>query len=117
MLFLLLCIPTRVGLAAFARSRRHDIVVQPLLFASTFLIGLSFLTLWVYPGIRPTARESSAPGNVVWWSSYRIFHAACYLTFALMYGNPAWRENAWMLLWVDVLVGLALYNATVPQPS
>jgi hypothetical protein len=116
MLFLLFCIPVRVGIAAFAYAHRHDTVVHPLLLVSTLWIGLSFLTLWVCPGIRPTARESSAPGNVVWWSSYRGFHAACYLTFALMYSDPAWRVSAWVPLCVDVVFGLVVYNATIPQP-
>jgi hypothetical protein len=108
MLFLLACIPVRVGIAVFAYKRRRDTVASPLLFLFTFLVGISFLVLWVCPSIRPTARESSAPGHVVWWGSQRIFHAAFYLTFAVMYSNPKWREHAWALLCLDVLFGLTL---------
>ncbi len=99
-LFLLACIPTRLGVAWLASRDAFRPVLQYALFA----VGLSFAWLY-FSNSRLTAREA---GGVTWWASWRWVHAAMYLAAALL----LMLERPWLagrVLVADALLGLLLH--------
>lgn len=102
-LFILGCIPTRLGLA-YAASRN---LFSPWLQVAFLVIGFGFITLYV-SNSRLSAPEG---GGVTWWAPYRIVHGLMYLAAsALLYLNkPA---DAGRVVFIDTLLGLliALYR-------
>ena len=102
-LFILGCIPTRLGLA-YAASKN---LFSPWLQTMFFLIGLGFLSLYA------TNSRLNAPegGGVTWWAPYRVVHGLLYLAAAAMLylNKPA---DAGRIVFIDTLLGLliALYR-------
>lgn len=99
LLFLLVCIPLRIVLAVIAK-------VLPVYYLP--IIGIPFLifgigTLYLYlTGTRTTG--GGAFGGVLWWKDMRPIHGILYLSFAILAFLR--YPYAWILLAVDVLVGL-----------
>jgi len=102
LLFLLLCIPARIGLFLLA-TRGPEFSRIPLGSVLT-AIGLSFVYLYV------TKSRMSAPeaGGKTWWNSLRPVHALLYLVAgtSLLNGN---RKIAGAALGTDVLIGLGAH--------
>jgi hypothetical protein len=102
-LFILGCIPARLGLA-YAASKN---LFSPWLQTAFLVIGLGFLSLYA-SNSRLNAPEG---GGVTWWAPYRIVHGLLYLAAAaLLYlKKPA---DAGRVVFIDTLLGLliALYR-------
>lgn len=102
-LFILGCIPARLGLA-YAASKN---LFSPWLQTMFIVIGLGFLSLYA------TNSRLNAPegGGVTWWAQYRVVHGLLYLAAAalLHLGKPA---DAGRVVFIDTLLGLliALYR-------
>ena len=102
-LFILGCIPARLGLA-YAASKN---LFSPWLQTMFIVIGLGFLSLYA------TNSRLNAPegGGVTWWAPYRVVHGLLYLAAAalLHLGKPA---DAGRVVFIDTLLGLliALYR-------
>ena len=70
------------------------------------VISIGFFTIW-FTGIRKTGAEVF--GERIWWNHLRPVHGA-------LYGLFAWfaiqgRSDAWLILLVDTLIGLASFLA------
>ena len=102
-LFILGCIPARLGLA-YAASRN---LFSPWLQVAFLVIGFGFITLYA-SNSRLSAPEG---GGTTWWSPYRIVHGLMYIAAsALLYLNkPA---DSGRVVFIDTLLGLliALYR-------
>ena len=102
-LFILGCIPTRLGLA-YAASKN---LFSPWLQVAFLVIGIGFITLYA-SNSRLSAPEG---GGITWWSPYRIVHGLMYLAAsALLYLNKS--ADAGRVVFIDTLLGLliALYR-------
>lgn len=105
-MFLALCIPSRVALALAAKYYDHSAMVPAAL-----IMGIQMLRLWVYPSLRTSGPETL--GRPIWWGDLRIVHATLYLAFALasVMGNP----HAWKFLAFDVIFGLFAFFFLKPR--
>lgn len=105
-LFLTACIPARLLLALVAYLNRENQAFMENYAILAYLIGISFLTLFVFD-LRKTGAESTEEGNVIWWSKYRPVHAFMYALFAYLARHSP--EDAWLVLLLDAILGLIIY--------
>lgn len=96
-LFLLGCIPSRILLTYIAFKFTNN----KLLSIFAFIIGISFFVIYK-TGIRKTGVETG--GKPIWWNDWRPLHGFLYLSFAIL--NFMNIRNAWILLAIDLIVGL-----------
>lgn len=104
--FLFGCIPARLLLAFVAYHKRGDAKFMEGYAVLGFLIGISFLTLYVFD-LRKTGRESTEPDHAIWWAKYRPIHAFMYILFAYLARHSP--DDAWLVLLMDVILGLTIY--------
>lgn len=71
--------------------------------------GIGFLVIWL-TGARKTGPETF--GAPIWWNNLRPIHGMLYLLFAIfaIHGD---NENAWKVLALDVIIGLASWVNSV----
>jgi hypothetical protein len=101
MLFILGCIPVRLGLTYLAKSHLQLLTPLGLLFLA---IGIGMAAIYLFD-LRPTGVEA---GGRIWWNNVRPVHSALYLTFA--YLALTGSTNAWMVLLADTLFGLGVHT-------
>lgn len=106
LIFLLFCIPARIGL--FLLSTRAPGEYVPALGALFAGIGLSFLYLFA-TNSRLDAPEAGGKGT--WWHGLRPIHGILYLSAGviLLTGQPS--KYAAACLGTDVLLGLGAHAA------
>ena len=98
LLFLSLCIPSRIALALGAKEYPKELIPFAITFASGFMYY--YLT-----GTRAVGAETF--GRPIWWNDLRPAHAALWMAFALMaFLGKKW---AWKFLAVDVILGLIAF--------
>jgi hypothetical protein len=103
LLFLGLCIPSRIGLAMLAKYGSFKIRT----YMSYGAILVAFGVIYIYvTGSRKTGVETG--GKPIWWNNIRPLHALFYLTFAYMVFNGM-SKNAWTVLVADALLGLSAF--------
>lgn len=97
-LFLALCIPSRIALALGAREYPKELIP----FALAFAIGSMYFYL---TGTRTTGAETF--GKPIWWNDMRPIHAFMWAAFvvAALQG----KKWAWKLLAADVIIGLTAF--------
>ena len=102
-LFLVGCIPARMGAVYLARTATPTTL--PLMGIVALLPAVGFLYFFL-TGTRTTGPE--VLGDRIWWNALRPLHAALWGIFAVLalYGY----KNAWILLFVDVLVGISAFT-------
>jgi hypothetical protein len=102
-LFLLGCMPARIGLALLPRY----IDIEYLIYwaAIILLIGIGFLYLF-FTGKRRTGIETG--GKPIWWMNFRIFHGLMYAT-AAFYALQKDAAVASNIILADTAVGLGLF--------
>jgi len=105
----LVCICARLALAALSASPAGRALPWWLWAAP----GAAFALLSLFPSLRPTARESSAPGGAVWWAHMRPLHAALWLAHAVVVRWPpgaslAITRLAPLLLLADAAIGAGM---------
>jgi len=97
-LFLALCIPSRIALSLGAREYPKELIPFALVF------GLGSLYYYL-SGTRTTGAETF--GKPIWWNDMRPIHAFMWIAFAVMaFQGKKW---AWKILAADVLLGLAAF--------
>lgn len=99
--FIFACIPARILLALIPLY-----IPKHLLFFYSFVlgaIGTSFLYLY-FANKRLIAFEA---GGHTWWAKYRIIHGMLYLIASVYAYNQ--NRNAWIPLFMDVVVGIWLF--------
>jgi hypothetical protein len=102
--FLIGCIGTR---AAFAYAAK---VVAPTTLQILGALALIPVIGWFYIifiGERNTGPE--VLGGRIWWKNLRIIHMLLYLLFAVLALMK--RDDAWIVLAVDVMLGLIFFLA------
>ena len=100
-LFLLVCIPLRILLAYLAKVGS----MRVLQLIGLFTITMSFGFMYIYiTGTRQTGAEVF--GGKIWWNDFRPVHAFIYAYFAWMVFVSQNYDDAWILLALDVVVGL-----------
>lgn len=100
-LFLTLCIGSRVGLVLLAKMTTSVRVLQ-VMGVAALCVSLGFLLIYFF-NLRETGRETY--GAKIWWNSLRPFHALTFALFAyLALVGPT--QHAWKVLLADVIVGL-----------
>jgi hypothetical protein len=103
-LFLVGCIGTRAAIAYAAK------VVAPTTLQIMGALALIPVIGWFYIifiGERNTGPE--VLGGNIWWQNIRIVHLTLYLIFAVMALMK--RSDAWIVLAIDVLLGLSFFLA------
>ena len=100
LLFLFLCIPSRLGLT-YLLYKYPD---TRLLGIIPLTIGIGFLYLYI-TNSRLTGSEVF--GKSIWWAKYRIVHAVLYMTAGILFLLK--NEEAWLFLLIDTLFGLAIF--------
>jgi len=98
-LFLFGCIGLRSLLAYIAYKEYY----KDLLTIITSVIGIGLWTIYIFK-LRDEAIEA---GGKVWWNHLRPVHGTIYLMFA--YFNHTGSKNAYVLLVIDVIIGLVSY--------
>lgn len=96
LVFLLVCIPLRLGLAWFAWYSSSPIF--------SLLIGLAGIGMIVRAALRDSGKVpmKGFAGGEVYWNSY--VHGFLYILFALLHYRHF--KYAWIVLVLDVVVGL-----------
>lgn len=100
-LFLFGCILTRIIFVLIAKNK-NNAEYLPILGFLALLPAIGFIYLYITDG-RKTGAEVF--GDKIWWNDLRPIHGILYGAFAYMaiQKNP----NAWMVLGLDVIVGLS----------
>ena len=102
LLFLIGCIGSRLLLVYIAKT----INIQLLKYMGYVLLLPAFGFFYIYfTGIRKTGAEVF--GDKIWWNDLRPIHGLLYLLFA--YNAINGNKNAWMYLFIDVLLGLTSF--------
>lgn len=105
LLFFIACIPTRIILAylayLFTTDKNKYKEYRMLIIFITAMIGVGFWTIYI-KGWRKTGVETGE--KPIWWNSLRPFHGTIYLLFTVL--ALMGYENAWMLLVIDVMIGI-----------
>ena len=99
-LFVLLCIPTRISLVVLAQ--RASVETVKAMGYVALLPVMGFLTLFASDG-----RSTGAFGQPVWWNALRPVHAALYAVFSIL--AIAEKPLAWLPLAIDVLLGVIAF--------
>ena len=107
LLFLFGCIGLRLLLDYVAKNyeqfaNKH--IIKQLLLIFTITVSIGFFTIF-FTGIRKTGQETL--GDKIWWNKLRPLHGFLYLLFALLFFQN--KSYAWMILLIDVLVGLVSF--------
>ena len=102
LLFLLLCIPARLGLTALAKF--IPLKFLPVMGVIYLVIGASFLYLNLF-NKRLTGVETG--GNVIWWNDLRPLHGFLAIIFAILAISKV--RDAWIVLLIDTLIGLIAF--------
>ena len=97
-LFLSLCIPSRIAIALAARVYPKEIIPGAVAFA--------VMSLYYYlSGTRTTGPETF--GRPIWWNDVRPIHSLLWACFVIAaFQNKEW---AWKFLALDVILGLASF--------
>lgn len=103
-LFLLGCIPTRIIIAYLAFYFKENKYVSNILSLFALIISLGFFYIY-FSGSRKTGIETG--GKPIWWNNWRPVHGTIYLLFAVFTLTNV--KNAWILLLIDVLIGLSAF--------
>lgn len=98
-LFLLGCIGTR-SLFVLVSKEATPLVLQILGYIA-LLPAIGFTLIYLF-NLRQTGQEVF--GEKIWWNHLRPLHALLYFLFAYMAINK--NTNAWIVLLIDVMVGL-----------
>ena len=98
-LFLVGCIGTR---SLFVYAAKTQIEFLPYMGFIAFLIAIGLLYFYL-SGTRTTGPEVF--GEKIWWNHLRPVHSIFYFLFAISAIQK--NKNAYILLLVDVIIGLA----------
>lgn len=107
-MFLLGCIPIRLLLAYIAHFlaqnenyKNYKIILSLI----TFIIGLSFFIIYT-KGWRKVGLETE--GRPIWWNDFRPIHGVLFISFSIL--NLFNVKNSWLLLLLDVILGLIAFS-------
>ena len=101
-LFLLACIPARIGIVLLAKF----IPIQYLQYLgyAALIPALGFLIIYAF-NLRKSGLETG--GKQIWWNDMRVIHGLLYLCFALYAIKK--KNYAWIPLLIDVILGIIVY--------
>ena len=102
LLFLLLCIPVRLLLVYIAKTIHNKYL--PYLGWILLIPAIGFLYIY---GSNSRKTGAEVFGNKIWWNDLRPIHGLTYLIFSILAINK--YEKAWIILLVDVLLGLLAF--------
>lgn len=102
LLFLVFCIGSR-SLAAYI-AKTIDPKYLPILGYIALIPAIGFAYLYITDS-RKTGGETF--NEKIWWTDLRPIHACLYLCFALYALKKS--EHAWIVLVVDVIIGLSAF--------
>ena len=102
LLFLIGCIGTRLFLVYLAKT--ISLQYLPVLGYIALLPAIGFMYYFI-TGTRTTGPEVF--GDKIWWNDLRPVHAALYGLFA--YYAIQKNRDAWLILLVDVIIGLGAF--------
>ena len=101
-LFLIGCIGTRLLLVYIAKN----INIKILKYMGFLLLIPAIGFIYIYlTGARKTGPEVF--GDKIWWNNLRPVHGLLYLLFS--YNAIKGNKNAWIYLFIDVLLGLTSF--------
>lgn len=99
LLFLFGCIGTRSLLAYLAKNASAKYLMY--MGYSALLPAIGFMYIFI-SGSRKTGAEVF--GDKIWWNNLRPIHSLLYFLFA--YNAINGNKDAWLYLFVDVIIGL-----------
>ena len=101
LLFLIGCIGTRFVFVLLAKNIGLQLQYLPYLGYLALLPAIGFMYIY-FTGSRQTGMEVF--GEKIWWNDLRPLHSLLYFLFA--YNAIIGNKQAWIYLFVDVLIGL-----------
>ena len=104
LLFLLLCIPSRLVITAIAKYM--PLKYLPILGVIFIVTGCVFLYLNLF-NKRLTGLETG--GDVIWWNDIRPVHGFLTIIFGILAISKV--KEAWVVLLVDTIFGLVSFLA------
>ena len=104
MLFLFLCIPSRLLIIYLGKKfETGKKIYRILLSLVTFIIGLGFLKIYFFGSKIADAQLEWAGVETVWWDNLRIAHGVCYIFFSIF--NFLNITNSWFFILAEVSFG------------
>ena len=97
-MFMLLCIPSRIGIALLAKGISHQKLV--ILGYIALLLAIGFMTIYL-GDFRKRGIETG--GKLIWWNHLRPVHALLWTLFAYLAINKS--ADAWKVALADVTLG------------
>ena len=101
-LFLLLCIPSRILIALLPLYIKES--WMPILGFLLVVVGIAFVTLF----LTNSRLDAVEGGGMTWWKNVRPVHGMLYLLAGALLLNGH-RDLASLLLFLDVVVGIAVF--------
>ncbi len=102
LLFLIGCMGTRFFLVYLSKNINIDYL--PYMGYVALIISFSFMFIFL-TGSRKTGTEVMA--DKIWWNNLRPIHSILYGLFAYLAINK--NSKAWIILLIDVLIGLTSF--------
>lgn len=100
-LFLFGCIVARLSLVYISKTYTSYLRFLGLV---AIVISIGFFSIYI-TGSRKTGLETG--GEPIWWNNLRPVHGLLYLLFAILALQK--NEKAWVVLLVDVILGLMAF--------
>lgn len=97
-LFLFGCILSRLLITYIASIEKYTKILGLLALIPSF----GFMYIYVF-GLRKIGSETF--GELIWWNHLRPIHSINLLLFSIMTMFNYTRENAWIILFLDTLLG------------
>lgn len=96
------CVIVRFLLVILAKNINKDKL--PILGYITLIPAIGFISLYLTDS-RKTGLE--VKGKSIWWNKFRPIHGILYLLFAIYAIKK--ESNSWIILLIDVIIGIILY--------
>jgi hypothetical protein len=103
LLFIIGCIGARMLLVILAK--RINLVYLQYMGYIAIIVVIAFM--YSYYKFNKNKEELTIFKNKVWWNKLRPIHAVLYAIFAYLAINKS--SNAWIPLFIDVIIGLAAF--------
>lgn len=102
--FFLGCVPLRLLLVYLA----YKLPVQKLKIMGYLMVLVAIGFAFSYMNFKEN--DKGAFGSLVWWNNYRAIHAILYLIFSLMVIGNIHINKAYLVLLIDVIIGIGVFS-------
>jgi hypothetical protein len=105
LVFFLLCIPARLGIA-YTSAKVSQSVLQ-IMGLLMLIPAIGIFAIYHFGNDAADAQLEWLGEKKIWWNNFRPLHGVMYMTFAIMAIRG--DKNAWKAIAFDALIGSALF--------